>query len=604
VPVPEPSNLADYVADRAAAIELGKAFFWDMQTGSDGLQACATCHFHAGADHRTKNQVSPGTDGGGSTFDVALPNGVLTAVDFPFRKLSNVRDARSAVLLDSKNIAGSQGVHMRTFEGVTPGDAAERGAVVVDPHFNVHGENVRQVTPRNVPTVINAIFNFRNFWDGRASDVFNGVSPFGPRDVNARVFKLDGRGDLSPVIARLDSASLASLATGPPGSSVEMSYSGRVFPDLGRKLLALERPLAKQLVARDDSVLGRLGRRGAPGLDTTYRQMIERAFRSEYWSATREICVLSNGALQVRPATGRPLGSDEFTEIESNFSLFWGLAIQLYLSTLVSDDALYDRVQEGRARFTYEQEQGLLLFTNRADAFGRTATCTQCHAGAELTLASSGNVSRTGPIERDTLLVGGTAVFDTGFRNTGVRPTSEDIALGGTDPSGNPFSFVRSALLGENVGSTLSPPLAANEKVAVDGAFKVSGLRNVELTGPYFHNGGQATLRQVVDFYARGADFSSNPGFDSDVVPLGLNDAERGYLVEFLLTLTDERVRREAAPFDHPQLFVPDGASGDERAVRGQGNGEAVDVFLEIPATGARGGRPIGTFLGLDPRTP
>ncbi|MFD2272955.1 cytochrome c peroxidase [Undibacterium arcticum] len=28
--------------------------------------------------------------------------------------------------------------------------------------------------PRNTPTVINATFNFRNFWDGRANNMFNG----------------------------------------------------------------------------------------------------------------------------------------------------------------------------------------------------------------------------------------------------------------------------------------------------------------------------------------------------------------------------------------------------------------------------------------------
>ena len=59
LPVPGP-NLADFVSDPGAAKVLGKALFWDMQVGSDGVQACATCHFRAGADPRKKNQVSPG----------------------------------------------------------------------------------------------------------------------------------------------------------------------------------------------------------------------------------------------------------------------------------------------------------------------------------------------------------------------------------------------------------------------------------------------------------------------------------------------------------------------------------------------------------------
>ncbi|HEY5027466.1 MAG TPA: hypothetical protein VIK39_03580 [Candidatus Angelobacter sp.] len=49
VPGPTTSELNDLVRDKAAAIALGKAFFWEMQFGSDGFTACATCHFNAGA---------------------------------------------------------------------------------------------------------------------------------------------------------------------------------------------------------------------------------------------------------------------------------------------------------------------------------------------------------------------------------------------------------------------------------------------------------------------------------------------------------------------------------------------------------------------------
>src|SRR4051794_23196331 len=41
------------------AIVLGKALFWDQQSGSDGV-ACASCHYNAGADIRLTNQLSPG----------------------------------------------------------------------------------------------------------------------------------------------------------------------------------------------------------------------------------------------------------------------------------------------------------------------------------------------------------------------------------------------------------------------------------------------------------------------------------------------------------------------------------------------------------------
>ena len=60
VALPKPSNLAAFVKDETALLKLGKALFWDMQLGSDGVQACASCHFKAGADNRSKNQVNPG----------------------------------------------------------------------------------------------------------------------------------------------------------------------------------------------------------------------------------------------------------------------------------------------------------------------------------------------------------------------------------------------------------------------------------------------------------------------------------------------------------------------------------------------------------------
>jgi hypothetical protein len=41
-PVPYNPSIYQYVANKQAAIELGKAIFWDMQAGSDGIQACAS----------------------------------------------------------------------------------------------------------------------------------------------------------------------------------------------------------------------------------------------------------------------------------------------------------------------------------------------------------------------------------------------------------------------------------------------------------------------------------------------------------------------------------------------------------------------------------
>src|SRR5690606_15858924 len=95
-PVPEPSNLHEFVKNDAQAIALGKALFWDMQVGSDGVQACATCHFRAGADPRSKNQVHPGSaSSSAANFDFP-PNSQLTVNDFPLTAFADPTDRNSA----------------------------------------------------------------------------------------------------------------------------------------------------------------------------------------------------------------------------------------------------------------------------------------------------------------------------------------------------------------------------------------------------------------------------------------------------------------------------------------------------------------------------
>ena len=116
VQVPAPSNLGDFVKDPVMAVALGKALFWDMQVGSDGVQACASCHFRAGADPRSKNQVSPGLRRAPSA-DLAYstgtgPNHQLTASDFPLTRLATpgVRGALDPGA-DSNDAVSSQGIH-------------------------------------------------------------------------------------------------------------------------------------------------------------------------------------------------------------------------------------------------------------------------------------------------------------------------------------------------------------------------------------------------------------------------------------------------------------------------------------------------------------
>src|SRR4028118_1876500 len=510
VAVSEPPNLGDFVKDKSAAIALGKALFWDLQVGSNGLMSCASCHFHAGADSRDKNQLSPGllrvTASGEAdpdiTFNAGGPNSVLQPADFPFHKLADPNNASSAVLAHTNDVAGSQGVTLAKFIDTVPGNAADEVEVVPDPVFNVQGINVRQVTERNTPSTINAVFNFRNFWDGRAQNEFNGVNPFGSRDPDAFVLKAPTRQSaLEQVKISLKNSSLASQAVGPPLSSVEESATGRTFPeigqkfngvrikllprDLGKKLTQL-RPLGKQLVHPQDSVLGSSSLWPLRGLlEGSYANMIEDAFHREWWDSQYIIKVDSTGGTRsFRPWLGplASLASDEYSLMHYNFSLFFGLAIQLYESTLISDDSPFDRFMDGNSNaLTVQQQQGKALFER---------SCAFCHGGAEFTNASVNNLER---LRLRRMAVGsGEAVYDNAFYNIGVLPTLEDLGVGGKDPFGNPLSESRLAALGlfeQLLSEKPNIDVAADERITADGAFKTPGLRNIELTDPYFHNG-------------------------------------------------------------------------------------------------------------------
>src|SRR5258705_3249775 len=143
-------------------IVLGKALFWDVQVGSDGRTACATCHFHAGADHRARNQMA-------SPQHAALglrPNLTLTADDFPFHAFANPLDNGSAVVRDQRLVVGSAGVVQRTFVDVTDGSAVDESADTGGPGvFSLGGVKVRQGNSRKSPRVIHSVFYVRNFWD-------------------------------------------------------------------------------------------------------------------------------------------------------------------------------------------------------------------------------------------------------------------------------------------------------------------------------------------------------------------------------------------------------------------------------------------------------
>ncbi len=616
VPVPGPSDapLRTLVRDRTAALQLGKALFWDTRVGSDNRTACATCHFHAGADARVKNQVSPGLLAGDTAFSVGRgPNHTLTLQDFPLTRFASLEPG-AAIVRDSNDVIASQGVFTTSFNSVSRRGGADDCSQVSDAvshggtGFNLNGVNTRRVEPRNAPSIFNAVFNFRNFWDGRANNSFNGVDPFGLRNANARIWRLE-QGVLRESAMSLPSASLMSLASGPPLSENEMSCRGRTFADLARKLA--EQPiLADQEIDRRDGVLGALAERRP-----TYNELVRRAFVAEYWSSNESVMLPPNNVAQPtskedlprsrhRGGHARTERPDSASHLEANFAMFFGLAVHLYQSTLVSDETPFDRFAEGRRNaLSAAQQRGLAIFN------GEKAQCSHCHGGAEFTGASHTNVLGEGRLDQRAGADNSVFRYDNGFFNTGVRPIADDPGVAGVDPFGLSFSETRLAtqnrfeLFGNDFDIAKEVPVAAGAPLAIDGAFKTPGLRNVELTGPYFHNGGKATLMQVVDAYNRGGDFGARnqPVPDPTIRPLGLTEAEKSDLVAFLLALTDERVRWQRAPFDHPSICVPHGHAGDDRQVASDERGRALDEMMCIEAVGARGARsPLQPFLAAD----
>jgi cytochrome c peroxidase len=641
------TDLAGVVMDGDWARVLGKALFWDQKAGSDG-QACASCHFHAGADPRFINQSSPGLravplDGTFQRTAVGLPNGpnhVMTALDFPYHQLADPTNRNSAVRFDTNDVTSSAGTFAGNFTALAPGGVEKCTFNTQDSVSKVfamagQGKNkgktlyTRRDEPRNTPSVINAIYNIRNFWDGRANNIFNGVNPFGLRDPTAGLVVTQPDGSVAYSFFYIPFASLASQAVGPALSDMEMSCDSKSFADLGRKLGTLP-ALSTQAIDPNDSAFGTPGPfgdvrgTGGVGLKQTYVDLVTKAFAPNYWADQRRWSLV-NGSLVEDP--------NGYTQFEMNFSMFWGIAIMMYEATLVSDDSPFDRYMDagmpaaGVPGFGAAEIRGM-------GTFGNEGQCIHCHDGPAFTRAGIGLnfIAEDNVVERMTQEDGKMpALYDNGFYNIGARPTRDDVGLGGFDPFGFPLSFARQWVANPNfptpdpfsidpcqffttfeTGNCLQFPdnfSPMTQRVAVDGTFKTPSLRNVALTPPYFHNGGQGSLEQVVDFYFRGGDTRNvgGGGDTSGTGPLGedplttppagsnvhplifprkLTTQQRSDLVAFLKSLTDDRVRCHAAPFDHPELTVSHGVNA---AAPPTADGKAAENSMTIVSTGSGG---------------
>lgn len=642
------------IRDKKAAIILGKSLFWDMAVGSDGI-ACASCHFHAGADIRTRNQIDPGSkqinNSTGGTFEKTAsggnggPNYQLKSSDFPMFQFADPTNPQSQILFKSDDVVSSSGVFGGKFKSTTRSESQNDVCLAEpDPIFHQENRNTRRVSLRNAPTVINAAFNYRNFWDGRANNIFNGQTPYGFRDKLAGIYEYR-QGLIRKTKIHLKNASLASQAVAPPLDHREMSCEGRSFKALAERLL-YRKALEKQRIAPDDSVLGGSREANTSGLRDTYEVLIKRAFDPRYWGAPERAQRQANDLM----AGGR--------QIEANFAFFFGLSIQAYEATLISDQTPIDGPidHDGLPRsLSAIEKHGLRVFQKE---------CMLCHQGPTLTAAAHPEIYTVpgSPLRFvDRREINGdfdglglaVALLDLGFSNTSVTPTEQDIGLGGRDPYGHPLSFseqyyetllnpqmvmidpvlVSNCNFQRPFGMDFKPqelkhpatisdacreskinaripkvPVAEREAkkfergrllTAVQGAFKIPGLRNIELTGPYMHNGSMKNLEEVLSFYDRGGNTKNTHHIANQVFQRPFSPRDKEGLLAFLKTLTDDRVRFERAPFDHPSLRVPHGALFS--TAFDQKDGPVEEALLEIQEVGRSGRKeplqPFDRFL-------
>ena len=209
---------------------------------------------------------------------------------------------------------------------------------------------------------------------------------------------------------------------------------------------------------------------------------------------------------------GRPLDSSDLLR-----------AIAAYERTLVSFDSPFDHFIAGDQNAIDESaKRGWELFNTKA-------RCNKCHALTET--------------QRDV-----TNFTDFDFHNIGIgilrhnvvplaRKAEQEIASGHLEAVDRAAIQTEMSVLGR---------FLITKKEADIAAFKTPIFRNILLTGPYFHDGSQETLWDVMDHYNKG-DGLRDPWLDEDIQPLALTESEIDDLVAFLVSLTSPEYKELGA---------------------------------------------------------
>jgi cytochrome c peroxidase len=269
---------------------------------------------------------------------------------------------------------------------------------------------------------------------------------------------------------------------------------------------------------------GRVGQRNAPTiLNALYN-------KTQFWDGRAETLEEQAGFPIVNPIEmGQPnlaaavASIATIGEYQRDFQAVFGRppneedlvrAIASYERTQFSFDSPFDHFIAGDQHAIDEAaKRGWELFNTR----GR---CNKCHALSEAT--------------RDV-----TFFTDNDFHNIGISIIRHDVVALAQQAeqlikSGDTDAIDRAAIQSDM--SALGRFLIT-KKESDTASFKTPDLRNVLVTGPYFHDGSQETLWDVIDHYNKG-DGLKNPYLDEDIQPLGLTEGEIDDLVAFLASLT------------------------------------------------------------------
>ena len=228
--------------------------------------------------------------------------------------------------------------------------------------------------------------------------------------------------------------------------------------------------------------------------------------------AVARIASLPEYEQEFRRVFGRPINGSDLVR-----------AIASYERTQFSFDSPFDHFVAGdKAAISDSAKRGWDLFNTKA-------RCNKCHALSE--------------DKRDP-----TFFIDKDFHNIGIGIVRHNVlALACRAEqeidSAKTIDVDQAAI--QNETSVVGRFLVTKKEQDI-ASFKTPSLRNVLITAPYFHDGSQATLWDVVDHYNHG-DGLKDPWLDEDMQPLALSESEIDDIVAFMATLTSRQYQERGA---------------------------------------------------------